>query len=662
MNKTTSIDNFKEAPKASSPQESPKENLKVLSHPFITEHDIYLFKEGNHFRLYEKLGAHQIVVDGKPGVHFAVWAPNAKKVSVIGNFNGWNRSSHSLNPRWDHSGIWEGFVPGISKGEIYKYFIVSSQDYYQVEKQDPFAIYNEVAPNTASIVWDLDYEWKDQPWMESRYKKNSLNAPMSIYEMHLGSWKKVVEDNGRFLTYREMADQLPEYLKYMGYTHVEFLPVMEHPFYGSWGYQTLGYFSTTSRYGTPQDFMHLVDCLHKNNIGVILDWVPSHFPTDEHGLSYFDGTHLFEHTDPRKGYHPDWKSSIFNYGRNEVREFLISSAMFWMEKFHIDGLRVDAVASMLYLDYSRQQGEWIPNEYGGRENLDAMFFIRKLNETIYSNFPDTQMIAEESTAWQGVSRPNYLGGLGFGIKWNMGWMHDTLVYMSKDPIYRKYHQNDLTFSFLYAYTENFMLSLSHDEVTHGKGSLISKMPGDFWQKFANLRLLMGYMFAHPGKKLNFMGTEFAQWEDWNHDHSLQWHLLNYEPHKGILQLVKDLNHLYRSEPALYECDFTPDGFEWIDFSDYQKSIICFMRKSFANNSQIIAVCNFTPQTWHNYSIGVPYAGIWREVLNTDASIYGGSNQGNGGALQAQNYSSHGRPFSLSLTIPPLSILFLKNVK
>ncbi len=636
------------------------ENSRVISYPFITEHDIYLFKEGNHFKLYEKLGAHQIVVDGQKGVHFAVWAPNAKKVSVIGNFNSWNRHTHALNPRWDSSGIWEGFIPGIAQGEIYKYFIASNKDYYQVEKQDPFAFFNEVAPNTASVVWNLDYQWKDQAWMEHRHKKNSLHAPMSIYEMHLGSWKKVVEDHGRWLTYREMAQQLPEYLKYMGYTHVEFLPVMEHPFYGSWGYQTLGYFSTTSRYGTPQDFMHLVDCLHQNGIGVFLDWVPSHFPTDEHGLSYFDGTHLFEHSDPRKGYHPDWKSSIFNYGRTEVREFLISSAMFWVEKFHIDGLRVDAVASMLYLDYSRQNSEWIPNEYGGRENLDAIYFLRKLNETIYSNFPDTQMIAEESTSWGGVSRPTYVGGLGFGLKWNMGWMHDTLVYMTKDPIYRKYHHNDLTFSFLYAYTENFLLSLSHDEVTHGKGSLLAKMPGDDWQKFANLRLLLGYMFAHPGKKLNFMGTDLGQWEDWNHDRSLQWHLLDYAPHKGLQNLVRDLNALYRSEPALYECDFTHEGFEWIDLNDYQKSIISFVRKSRENQSQIIAVCNFTPQTWKEYRIGVPQGGFWKEILNSDAGIYGGSNQGNEGGKEAEHIPCHGRPFSLSLTIPPMGILFLKK--
>lgn len=637
-----------------------KHSTKVLSHPLVTDHDTYLFKEGNHFKLYEKLGAHLVVVDGVAGVHFAVWAPNAKKVSVIGNFNHWNRDSHQLNPRWDGSGIWEGFIPGIGKGELYKYFIVSHKDFYQVEKQDPFAYYNEVAPRTASVVWDLEYDWQDSQWMKTRHQKNNLNAPYSVYEMHLGSWKRVVEEYNRPMTYRELAVHLPKYLKDMNFTHVEFLPVMEHPFYGSWGYQVLGYFATTSRYGTPQDFMYLVDCLHQNGIGVILDWVPSHFPTDEHGLSYFDGTHLFEHSDPRKGFHPDWSSAIFNYGRNEVREFLISSAMFWMEKYHIDGLRVDAVASMLYLDYSRKPQEWIPNRYGGRENLEAIYFLRKLNEVIYHNFPDTQMIAEESTAWGGVSRPTHVGGLGFGMKWNMGWMHDTLVYMTKDPVYRKYHHNDLTFSFYYAYTENFLLSLSHDEVTHGKGSLAAKMPGDDWQKLANLRLLMGYMYAHPGKKLLFMGTEFGQWNEWNHDKSIDWHLLQYGPHQGVQQWLKDLNYLYKTEPALYERDFTPDGFEWIDLNDYQQGVISFIRKSADGKTHVVAVCNFTPMVWHNYCVGVPQGGFWKEILNSDAANYGGSGQGNLGGQEASTKSFHGRPFSLSLTIPPLGILFLKR--
>ena len=483
---------------------------------------------------------------------------------------------------------------------------------------------------------------------------------MSIYEMHLGSWKRVIEEDNRCMTYQELAVHLPEYLNYMGFTHVEFLPVMEHPFYGSWGYQTLGYFSPTSRWGTPQDFMFLVDALHKAGIGVILDWVPSHFPGDEHGLAYFDGTHLFEHEDPRKGFHPDWSSYIFNYGRNEVREFLISSAMFWMDKFHIDALRVDAVASMLYLDYSRKPQEWIPNQHGGRENTEAIYFMRRLNETLYANFPDIQMIAEESTAWGGVSRPVETGGLGFGMKWNMGWMHDTLVYMTKDPVYRKYHHNDLTFSFYYAFTENFLLSLSHDEVVHGKGALAAKMPGDDWQKFANLRLLLGYMFGHPGKKLLFMGIEMAQWDEWRHEKSIDWHLLQFAPHQGIHQWVKDLNHLYKNEPALYERDFTPDGFEWIDLNDYQQGVISFLRKSADGKSQVAVVCNFTPMTWHDYKIGVPEAGVWRELLNSDAAVYGGSSQGNLGGKEAQAKSFHGRPYSISLTIPPLGILFLKK--
>lgn len=633
---------------------------KNISASLITEHDIYLFKEGNHFKLHEKLGAHPGKVDGVAGTHFAVWAPNAKKVSVIGNFNHWDRNKHLLFPRWDSSGIWEGFIPNVLKGELYKFYIASHHNYYQVEKQDPFAIYNEVAPKTASIIWDLDYTWNDGTWMKDRHKYNSLEAPISIYEMHLGSWKRVVEEGNRPKTYQELAQDLPEYIKNLGFTHVQFLPVMEHPFYGSWGYQTLGYFSPTSRYGSPQDFMFLVDALHKEGIGVILDWVPSHFPSDEHGLAYFDGTHLFEHDDPRKGFHPDWSSYIFNYGRNEVREFLISSAMFWLEKYHIDALRVDAVASMLYLDYSRKPMEWIPNHYGGRENVEAIHFLRRLNETAYKEFPDIQMIAEESTAWGGVSRPVHSGGLGFGLKWNMGWMHDTLLYMSKDPIYRKYHHNDLTFSFYYAFTENFLLSLSHDEVVHGKGALAAKMPGDDWQKFANLRLLLGYMFAHPGKKLIFMGIEMAQWAEWRHDQSIDWHLLQYGPHQGIHQWVKDLNKLYRDEPALFQRDFTPDGFEWIDLNDYNQGVISFLRKSADGKSKILAVCNFTPQTLYNYNIGVPSQGLWRELLNSDAAVYGGSGQGNLGGKQAASKPFHGRPFSIPLTIPPLGILFLKK--
>jgi len=627
----------------------------------LTDHDIYLFKEGNHFKLYEKLGAHPMVVDGVAGVRFGVWAPNARSVSVIGDFNGWDRHAHPLTSRWDSSGVWEGFVPGVVKGGLYKFYIVSNSDFYQVEKQDPFAFFNEVAPKTASVVWDLDYTWGDVQWMTGRHSRNSLAAPMSIYEMHLGSWKHVVEENNRPFTYCELVKHLVPYLKDMGFTHVEFLPVMEHPFYGSWGYQTLGYFSPTSRYGTPQDFMALVDALHNNGIGVILDWVASHFPCDGHGLAYFDGTHLFEHADPKKGFHPDWNSYIFNYGRHEVREFLISSAMFWFDKYHIDGLRVDAVASMLYLDYSRKPLEWVPNHYGGRENLDAIYFMRRLNATVYAHFPDVQMIAEESTAWPGVSRPVDVGGLGFGLKWNMGWMHDALEYMSKDPVYRKYHHNELTFSFYYAFTENFLLSLSHDEMVHGKGALVSKMPGDDWQKFANLRLLLGYMFAHPGKKLLFMGAEIAQRDEWKHEKSLDWHLLAHAPHQGIQRWVRDLNGLYGKEPALFERDFTPDGFEWIDLNDYQQGVISFLRKSADGKSVIAAVCNFTPMTWQGYHVGVPKPGVWCEVLNSDASVYGGSGQGNLGAKEARPKPFHGRPFSLSLTIPPLGILFLKGM-
>ncbi len=641
----------------------PEQQLKSSSTtPFslLTDHDIYLFKEGSHFQLQDKLGSHLTAVDGVPGVQFAVWAPNAKSVSVIGNFNGWNKNQHPLYPRWDSSGIWEGFIPGLRQGEVYKYFIVSGSDYYQVEKQDPYAFCNELPPRTASVVWDLNYNWGDRQWMANRYKSNSLESPMSIYEMHLGSWKHLLEEGDRSFTYVELAKHLVAYIKEMGFTHVEFLPVMEHPFYGSWGYQTLGYFSPTSRYGNPQDFMYLVDALHQNGIGVILDWVPSHFPYDEHGLAYFDGTHLFEHADPRKGFHPDWKSAIFNYSRNEVRAFLISSAMFWLEKYHVDALRVDAVASMLYLDYSRQPMEWIPNQYGGRENLDAIYFLRRLNEAAYAKFPDIQMIAEESTAWGGVSRPTSMNGLGFGMKWNMGWMHDTLLYISKDPVFRKYHHHDLTFSFLYAYTENFVLSLSHDEVVHGKQALAAKMPGDDWQKFANLRLLLGYMFAHPGKKLLFMGSEFAQWSEWNHEKSLDWHLLQFAPHQGIHQWVKDLNHLYRREPALFERDFTPDGFEWIDLNDHQQGIINFIRKSADGKERIVVVCNFTPMLHHNYNVGVPSDGAWHEILNSDATIYGGSGQGNLGVTQAHPNPVHGRPFSLSLTIPPLGMLFFKQ--
>ncbi|MCF6147944.1 MAG: 1,4-alpha-glucan branching protein GlgB [Candidatus Kuenenia sp.] len=626
----------------------------------LTDHDVYLFKEGSHFQLYEKLGSHIVTFNNEKGVYFAVWAPNAEKVSVIGNFNNWNKDSHYLRAREDQSGIWEGFIPRLAEGEVYRYHIRSQYNNYRVDKRDPFAFYGEIPPKSASIVRDLAYTWGDQEWMKNRSGKNNINAPLSTYEVHLGSWRRAPEAGNSFLNYREIAEYLAEYVKKMGFTHVEFLPVMEHPFYGSWGYQTTGYFSPTSRYGTPQDFMYLVDTLHQNGIGVILDWVPSHFPSDEHGLVYFDGTHLFEHADPRKGFHPDWTSYIFNYDRNEVRNFLISNALFWLDKYHIDGLRVDAVASMLYLDYSRKEGEWIPNKYGGRENIEAVSFLKKCNETIYRFYPDVQTVAEESTAWPMVSRPTYIGGLGFGMKWNMGWMHDTLQYFSIDPIYRKYHMNQITFSILYAFTENFVLPLSHDEVVHGKGALLGKMPGDEWQKFANLRLLFGYMYGHPGKKLLFMGGEFGQTREWNHEESLDWHLLQYPIHHGLQEWVKDLNHFYRSEPVLYEIDFEYTGFEWIDFHDLDRNIISFLRKGKTVKDQILVVCNFTPEPRYNYRIGVPCGGFWKEVLNSDAKHYNGSGHGNFGGVEASPLPSHGKYYSLALTLPPLGIMFFKR--
>jgi 1,4-alpha-glucan branching enzyme len=625
----------------------------------LTNDDLFLFNEGSHYRLYEKLGAHPITVDGMEGTYFAVWAPDAKQVSVMGEFNGWDKSSHPLCSK-EQSGIWEGFIPGVAKGTIYKYYLVSHRRGYRVEKADPFAFYAETPPKTASIAWDLDYSWGDRAWIEKRRACNALDAPISVYEVHLGSWQRVPEEGNRYLSYRELAPKLAEYLKQLGFTHVEFLPIMEHPFYGSWGYQLTGYFAPTSRYGTPQDFMYLVDYLHQHDIGVILDWVPSHFPNDEHGLGYFDGTHLYEHGDPRQGIHPDWNSLIFNYGRDEVRSFLFSSALFWLDKYHVDGLRVDAVASMLYLDYGRKEGEWIPNKYGGRENLEATAFLRRFNEVVYQESPGVQTIAEESTAWPMVSRPTYLGGLGFGLKWDMGWMHDTLKYMTKNPIYRKYHHNNLTFRLIYAFFENFILPLSHDEVVHGKGSLLGKMPGDDWQKFANLRLLFGYMYAQPGKKLLFMGGEFGQWREWAHDESLEWHLLDYPPHSGLKHWVEDLNLFYRKQPALYELDFEQAGFEWIDCNDVEHSVVSLMRKGRSPDDFLVAVCNFTPTTHFNYRIGVPQPGFWRELLNSDASEYGGSGQGNLGEVEAAPISLHSRPYSLTITLPPLAIVFFKS--
>jgi 1,4-alpha-glucan branching enzyme len=625
----------------------------------LTEEDLFLFNEGTHNRVYEKLGSHLVSVAGESGSVFAVWAPNARHVSVMGDFNGWNRTSHPMHPRGS-SGIWECFIPNVGKGTTYKYHIVSRHHGHIADKADPFGFYHEKPPRTASHVWDLDYQWSDQRWMEQRHQRNSLHAPISIYEVHLGSWMRVPEQHHRPLTYLELAPRLADHVQRLYYTHVELLPVMEHPFYGSWGYQTTGYFAPTARYGTPQDFMYLVDYLHQRGIGVILDWVPSHFPSDGHGLAYFDGTHLFEHADSRQGFHPDWKTHIFNYGRNEVRSFLLSSAMFWLDKYHADGLRVDAVASMLYLDYSRKPGEWIPNRHGGRENLEAISFLQRFNGDVYRAHPDTQTFAEESTAWPMVSRPVYLGGLGFGMKWDMGWMHDTLSYFSKDPIHRRFHHNQLTFRQLYAFHENFVLPLSHDEVVHGKGSLLGKMPGDEWQKFANLRLLFGYMYAQSGKKLTFMGGEFGQWREWAHDTSLDWHLLEHPLHRGLQAWVEQLNRAYRGEAALHELDCEPAGFEWVDCNDSEASVVSLLRKRRNGSESVLVVCNFTPVPRLGYRVGVPTAGYWRELLNSDGKEYGGSGMGNLGGCQAEGGSVHGRPHLLRMTLPPLSALFFKS--
>jgi len=624
----------------------------------LTEDDIFLFNEGSHFRLYEKLGAHVVNKGQNPGTYFAVWAPNAAQVSVIGDFNEWDKTRHRLQAR-GQSGIWEGFIPGVTRGMMYKYRILSHQNNYQVDKADPFAFFNQIAPDKASVVWDLEYAWQDHKWPAMRERLNAFEAPMSIYELHPGSWRHVTAEDHRSLSYRELATQLVDYIQHMGFSHVEFLPVMEHPFYGSWGYQTLGYFSPTSRFGNPQDFMYLIDSLHQRGIGVILDWVPSHFPTDEHGLGFFDGTHLFEHADSRKGVHPDWQSYIFNYGRNEIRSFLISSALFWHDKYHIDGLRVDAVASMLYLDYSRKQGEWIPNHYGGNENLEAIDFLRRFNQAVHEDYPHTLTIAEESTAWPMVSRPTYIGGLGFDMKWDMGWMHDTLQYMSKDPVHRVYHHNKLTFRMLYAFTENYVLPLSHDEVVHGKGSLIGKMSGDEWQKFANLRVLFGYMYAQPGKKLLFMGAELGQWSEWSHDRSLDWHLLERPLHAGVQRWLHDLNRVYRREPALHQLDFVQEGFGWIDCDDAVQSTISLIRRGRSQSDALLVACNFTPIPRHNYRIGAPLSGTWQEILNSDSQYYGGSGQGSMGSVEAAPVPSHGQPYSLNLTLPPLAAVYLK---
>jgi 1,4-alpha-glucan branching enzyme len=624
----------------------------------ISEFDLYLLAEGTHYRAYEKLGAHLTGKDGKRGVQFAVWAPNAKRVSIIGDFNNWNPNAAIMSS--STAGIWEGFVPDIDQGASYKYHIESRYRDYKVDKADPYGFASEIRPETASRVWNLDnYSWHDESWMKNRTNTNSLGSPLSFYEVHLGSWKRALDENNRWLTYRELASLLADYVHDAGFTHIEFLPVMEHPFDGSWGYETLGYFAPTSRFGTPDDFMYLVDYLHQRGIGIVLDWVPAHFPKDEAGLGYFDGSHLYEHEDPRQGEHPDWNTFVFNYGRNEVQNFLISNALFWMDKYHVDGLRVDAVASMLYLDYGRREGQWIPNRFGGKENLDAVHFLRTLNEHIYGAYPDTMMIAEESTSWPQVSRPIYLGGLGFGLKWNMGWMHDVLNYTSQDPVFRTYHHNEITFSLVYAFAENFVLPFSHDEVVYGKGSMIRKMPGDDWQKFANLRLLYGFMFGHPGKKLLFMGDEFGQWSEWNHDASLEWNLLEHPSHAGLKRWVRDLNTLYRGEPLLHTMDFNSAGFEWVDCKDFQRSIISFLRRGQNPSDQLLFVCNFTPVVRQNYRVGVPLEGHWKEILNSDAPLYGGSGQGNFGGLSTVPLPIHGRPFSLNMTLPPLGIVIFR---
>ena len=627
-------------------------------HSLFTEFDINLFKAGKHYRLYEKFGSHITTVDGEDGTYFAVWAPSAKMVSVVGDFNFWVEGEHQLNVRWDGSGIWEGFIPNVGKGNIYKYKIQSEHNDIKTEKADPYARRCEHPPKTASIVWEDEYKWKDSKWMKNRKKNNALDAPFSVYEVHLGSWKKNVEEN-RFLSYKELAEELVDYVADLNFTHVEFMPIMEYPYDPSWGYQLTGYFAPTSRFGYPDEFKYLVDAFHKKGIGVILDWVPSHFPSDDHGLGFFDGSHLYEHPDPRKGYHQDWKSLIFNYGRNEVKSFLISNAIFWLDQYHADGLRVDAVASMLFLDYSRKDGEWEPNKYGGREYLEAIDFIKEMNAEVFASFPDVQTIAEESTSFPQVSRPIYNGGLGFGMKWMMGWMHDTLEYFSKQPIYRRYHQNELTFGLNYAFSENFMLPLSHDEVVYGKKALVSKMPGDEWQRFANLRTLYGFMFTHPGAKLLFQGGEFGQTSEWNFETSLDWHLLEYDVHKGVKALIKDLNKLYKSEPALHELQFVPAGFEWIDHGDHENSVMSYIRKGKNEDNNVIIVLNLTPNPRENYRIGLPRQGELKEIFNSDSKKYAGSNNFKNTNIVSENMHWNHRENSVELDLPPLALIVLK---
>jgi 1,4-alpha-glucan branching enzyme len=625
----------------------------------ISEFDLYLMGEGRHYDTYEKLGSHVVTQEGVAGVHFAVWAPSAQRVSVVGDFNRWDGRVDVMRPRGS-SGIWELFVPELKEGAVYKYEIIGPYGNMLPLKADPYGFRSEVRPNNGSVVARLDaHTWQDADWMNRRENKKWLDAPISIYEVHLGSWRKVPEAGNRWLSYRELGDQLIPYVKELGYTHIELLPVMEHPFDGSWGYQTIGYFAATSRYGSPADFMEFIDRCHRAGLGVLLDWTPAHFPRDTHGLSQFDGTHLYEHSDPRQGSHPDWGTLVYNYGRNEVRNYLISNALFWLDKYHIDGLRVDAVASMLYLDYSRKAGEWVPNKFGGRENLEAIEFLKRLNEVAHGKFPGVLTIAEESTSWPSVSRPTYLGGLGFSLKWNMGWMNDTLKYFSANPIHRKYEHNKLTFSLIYAFTENFLLPFSHDEVVHGKNSLLHKMPGDLWQQFANLRLLYSYQYAHPGKKLLFMGQEFAQRHEWSEAGSLDWHLLQHESHRGVQRLVADLNRFYASEPALHEVDFEWTGFEWIDANDGDNSVLTFLRRGRTPGDFVVAIMNATPVPRSRYRIGVPEAGAYREVFNSDADRYGGSNMGNMGEVRAEPIRHMGRPYSIELTLPPLAAIYLK---
>jgi 1,4-alpha-glucan branching enzyme len=625
----------------------------------VGDMDLYLFNEGRHAKLYEKLGSHPVSRDGKAGVVFRVWAPNARKVSVIGTWNGWDPATNVCEPI-QSSGVWECFVPGLQRGEIYKYRIESNHGGYSVDKADPYGFHHETPPRTGSVVWDLNYTWSDQEWMQTRAHKNALSAPMSVYELHAGSFRRLSKENNRALNYRELASALVSHIKETGFTHVELLPIMEHPFAGSWGYQVTGYFAPTSRFGTPQDFMYMVDTLHQAGIGVILDWVPAHFPNDQHGLAYFDGTHLYEHADPRLGFHPDWKSCIFNYGRHEVASFLLSSALFWLDVYHIDGLRVDGVASMLYLDYSRKQGEWIPNANGGRENLHAISLLQRFNTAVYAAHPDVQTIAEESTSWPMVSRPVHLGGLGFGMKWDMGFMHDALKYMSREPVHRRYHQSELTFRGVYAFHENFMLPFSHDEVVHGKRSLIGKMPGDEWQRFANLRLLYALMFAQPGKKLLFMGAEIAQLDEWNHDGQIPFDLLQRPLHAGIAKLIGHLNRTYVNEPALHVRDVDSRGFEWIDADDAEHSVLVFARRGEDESRPVVVAFNFTPIPRHNHRVGVSFPGTYREIVNTDAKEYGGSGQGNLGGVSATPMPYHGRSHSLNLTLPPLAAVYLKR--